>query len=237
MSAARGASSAGQRASAVPPGLRELVESVVSRAGYDLEGLTVVEAGRRRLLRVVVDSDTGVELDEAARVSRDISAALDGLEDSADPMGASAYTLEVTSPGIGRPLTEARHFRRARGRLLSVTLTDGSLLRGRIRQADDAGVDLLVGRSGTERRRLEYQAISKATVDVEFNPPRADVLALLDEDTAARFELTAPPELTDPHTDQERSGGTDDMSDHQAEAEAAPDAEFKDDEDAEHDER
>src|SRR3954468_23916120 len=104
-----------QGASAVPARLRELVDSVVSRAGYDLEELTVVAAGRRRLLRVVVDSDVGVDLDEAAGVSRDISAALDELADATDPMGAAPYTLEVTSPGIGRPLTQPRHFRRAGG--------------------------------------------------------------------------------------------------------------------------
>ena len=118
--------SAGRSTSTDQARLHEVVDSVVSGAGYDLEELTVVAAGRRRMLRVVIDSDAGVDLDDAATVSRDISVELDAFGDSADPMGAAAYTLEVTSPGIGRPLTLPRHFRRARGRLLSITRTDGT---------------------------------------------------------------------------------------------------------------
>jgi ribosome maturation factor RimP len=169
--------------------LREVVEAVVTAAGYDLEELTVVAAGRRRMLKVVLDSDDGVDLDEAAQVSRDISERLDALE-AADPMGVAAYTLEVTSPGIGRPLTMPRHFRRAQGRLLAITATDGSALLGRVRAAQDDGVDLLVGSSGLEPRRLSYDEIDKARVEVEFNPPSAQVLALLGEQTAQKFSNT-----------------------------------------------
>jgi len=166
--------------------LREVVEAVVTAAGYDLEDLTVVAAGRRRLLKVVLDSDNGVDLDEAAQVSRDISERLDAL-DAADPMGAAAYTLEVTSPGIGRPLTLPRHFRRAQGRLLAITTTDGSAVLGRVLAAQDDGVDLLVGSSGIEPRRLSYGEIDKARVEVEFNTPSAQVLALLGEQIAQKF--------------------------------------------------
>lgn len=166
--------------------LREVVEAVVTAAGYDLEDLTVVAAGRRRLLKVVLDSDDGVDLDEAAQVSRDISERLDALE-AADPMGVAAYTLEVTSPGIGRPLTLPRHFRRARGRLLAITTTDGSAVLGRVLAAQDDGVDLLVGSAGIDPRRLSYDEIDKARVEVEFNTPSAQVLALLGEQTAQKF--------------------------------------------------
>src|ERR1700712_5874781 len=140
MTSAGQPSSAIRAASAHQARLREVVESVVSRAGYDLEELTVVAAGRRRLLRVVIDSDLGVDLDDAAAVSRDISAELDGLETSADPMGAAAYTLEVTSPGIGRPLTLPRHFRRARTRLVVLVKKDGKELTGHVLGVSDAGV-------------------------------------------------------------------------------------------------
>jgi ribosome maturation factor RimP len=166
--------------------LREVVEEVVTAAGYDLEELTVVPAGRRRLLKVVLDSDDGVDLDEAAQVSRAISERLDAL-DAADPMGAAAYTLEVTSPGIGRPLTLPRHFRRAQGRLLAITAADGSTLLGRVLAAQDDGVDLLVGSSGIEPRRMSYPEIAKARVEVEFSAPPARVLALLDAHTAQKF--------------------------------------------------
>jgi ribosome maturation factor RimP len=166
--------------------LREVVEAVVTAAGYDLEDLTVVAAGRRRLLKVILDSDDGVDLDEAAQVSRDISERLDALE-AADPMGAAAYTLEVTSPGIGRPLTMPRHFRRAVGRMLAIITTDGSTVLGRVLAAQDDGVDLLVGKAGLDPRRLTYDEIDKARVEVEFNPPSAQVLALLGEQTAQKF--------------------------------------------------
>ena len=83
----------------------------------DLESVRVSVAGRRRLLRVVVDSDHGVSLDDAADVSRDVSAA---LLDATDVIGDVPYTLEVSSPGVDRPLTEPRHWRRAAGRLVRV---------------------------------------------------------------------------------------------------------------------
>lgn len=177
--------------------LREVVDVVVTRAGYDLEELTVVAAGRRRLLRVVIDSDTGVDLDDAAAVSRDISGEFDELDDTSDPMGAAAYTLEVTSPGIGRPLTLPRHFRRARGRLLSVTASDGSTFSGRVWRAGEHEVDLLVGQSGLERRTLSYTAIARAKVEVEFGAPSAAVLALLGPETAEKFEQDEPVRVED----------------------------------------
>ena len=94
--------------------LAGLIEPVVTAAGMDLESVRVTAAGRRRLLRVVVDSDRGVSLDDAATVSRELSAALDKVA----VMGDFPYTLEVSSPGVDRPLTDRRHWRRAVGRLV-----------------------------------------------------------------------------------------------------------------------
>lgn len=189
-------------ASADQARLHEVVDSVVSGVGYDLEEMTVVAAGRRRMLRVVIDSDAGVDLDDAAAVSRELSARLDALEDSNDPMGAAAYTLEVTSPGIGRPLTLPRHFRRARGRLLSITGADGTSLFGRVVQAGDLSVDLLVGKSGTDLQTLEYSAIAKAKVEVEFSAPSAQVMALLGPETSQKFDHDAPSELDEDVPDE-----------------------------------
>ncbi len=107
------------------PVVASAVETAVARAGYDLELLHVQQAGRRRLVKVVVDSDTadgGIGLDQVAEVSRAVSAALDALEDhrtAGSPLGGS-YTLEVTSPGLDRPLTRPRHWRRARLRKVAV---------------------------------------------------------------------------------------------------------------------
>ncbi len=220
--------SAGRSTSTDQARLHEVVDSVVSGAGYDLEELTVVAAGRRRMLRVVIDSDAGVDLDDAATVSRDISAELDAFGDSSDPMGAAAYTLEVTSPGIGRPLTLPRHFRRARGRLLSITRTDGTVLIGRVVRAGDSTVDLLVGTSGLDPYSLDYAAIARAKVDVEFSAPSARVLALLGAETSQKFQQDGPVDLED----------EDPADEDPAEPDAEPEAfELEDDEDHEDDER
>ncbi|MFI6903562.1 ribosome maturation factor RimP [Nonomuraea sp. NPDC050394] len=141
--------------------LMKLLEPVVAAEGLDLEDVTVTTAGKRRLLRVVVDRDGGVSLDDVAEVSQAVSTALD--ED--DAMGGSAYTLEVSSPGVDRPLTEPRHWRRAARRLVKAELRDGSIVEGRVLTADDAGVDLSV--DGAERR-LDYQDLTRGRVQVEF---------------------------------------------------------------------
>ncbi|SDP41996.1 ribosome maturation factor RimP [Nakamurella panacisegetis] len=206
-------------ASADQAKLREVVDAVAAKAGYDVEEMTVVAAGRRRLLRVVIDSDSGVDLDDAAGVSRDISARLDEL-DAADPMGAMAYTLEVTSPGIGRPLTLPRHFRRARGRLLALTRTDGTSMTARVLRAGDTELELLTGRSGLEPLTLSYGTIAKARVEVEFSAPSVAVLARLGPETAEKFS----------QADVEADEGLDDELDDEAELDADQQDEEEDEE-------
>ncbi|GHJ31762.1 MULTISPECIES: ribosome maturation factor RimP [Streptomyces] len=153
--------------------LRGLLEPLVSARDLDLEEVEVTPAGRRRVLRVVVDSDDGVQLDTCAELSRDISQTLDDT----DAMGQTPYVLEVTSPGAERPLTEPRHYRRATGRLMRARLTDGDELVARIITVDDEGLDLEVpgvkGRKPTARR-LAFEEISKARVEIEFNRKPAD---------------------------------------------------------------
>jgi len=199
-------------ASADQERLREVVDAVVSTAGYDLEEMTVVAAGRRRMLRVAIDSDVGVDLDDAAAVSRNISDRLDEL-DATDPMGSAAYTLEVTSPGIGRPLTLPRHFRRARGRLLAITTVDGDSLFGRVLLGRDTEVDLLVGPSGTEPLTLAHSAFAKAKVEVEFNSPSGQVLALLGAETADDLRQDAAADLDEDDPDDDDLDDGDDGDD------------------------
>lgn len=141
--------------------LLRLLEPVVAEHGLDLEDVTVTPAGRRRLLRVVVDRDGGVGLDTVAEVSTAVSRALD----DADAMGGQAYVLEVTSPGVDRPLTQPRHWRRATGRLVKATLTDGGSVLGRVSAADDDSAALDVDGSP---RRLAYPDVATARVQVEF---------------------------------------------------------------------
>ncbi|KOT34542.1 ribosome maturation protein RimP [Streptomyces caelestis] len=148
--------------------LRELLEPLVSSQGLDLEEIAVDAVGRKRVLRVVVDSDTGADLDRIADVSRALSAKLD----ETDAMGGGEYTLEVGTPGAERPLTEHRHYVRATGRLVRFQLAEGGELVARIVEADEDGLDLEVpgvkGRRATARR-LAFDDITRARVQVEFN--------------------------------------------------------------------
>ncbi|KOX26022.1 MULTISPECIES: ribosome maturation factor RimP [unclassified Streptomyces] len=148
--------------------LRGLVEPLVRAKDLDLEEIEVSRAGRRGLLRIVVDSDEGVELDACAELSRAISEKLD----ETDAMGEGEYVLEVSSPGADRPLTEHRHYVRATGRLVRLQLADEGELVARILAVDEDGLDLEVpgvkGRRPTARR-IEFADVSKARVEIEFN--------------------------------------------------------------------
>ncbi|WP_405805745.1 ribosome maturation factor RimP [Streptomyces sp. NBC_00210] len=148
--------------------LRGLLEPLVSAADLDLEEIEVSRAGRRRMLRITVDSDQGVELDTCAELSRAISEKLD----ETDAMGEGEYVLEVSSPGADRPLTEHRHYVRAVGRLVKLQLHEGGELVARILTVDDEGLDLEVpgvkGRKPTARR-VTFTEIAKARVEIEFS--------------------------------------------------------------------
>jgi ribosome maturation factor RimP len=154
--------------------IADVIRPVVAAAGMDLESVRVTAAGRRRLLRVVVDSDRGVSLDDAAAVSRELSAALDTVA----VMGDFPYTLEVSSPGVDRPLTDHRHWRRAVGRLVRVTVTDSAGARpvsGRISAADADGVTLDVEDDPKTRRRFSYAVLGPGAVQVEFGHPPSEL--------------------------------------------------------------
>ncbi|HVV23223.1 MAG TPA: ribosome maturation factor RimP [Pseudonocardiaceae bacterium] len=153
--------------------LRPVVADAVAALGFDLEWLDVQAAGRRKLVKVVVDADDGVELDLLSGVSRAVSAALD----EHDEVLGGPYTLEVTSPGVDRPLTRPRHWRRARLRLVRVRPHDGAEFTGRVGDSDDSGVQLLVDGA---LRRVEYRTVARATVEVEFRQPPAAELLMLD---------------------------------------------------------
>jgi ribosome maturation factor RimP len=148
--------------------LAGLIQPVVAAAGMDLESVRVTAAGKRRLLRIVVDSDRGVSLDDAADVSREISVLLD----ASNVMGEVPYTLEVSSPGVDRPLTEPRHWRRAARRLVKVKVAGEGTITGRVLAADDLGVTIDV--DGT-KRELGYGALGPGAIQVEFGRlPDAD---------------------------------------------------------------
>ena len=134
----------------------------LAEIGLDVEAVELTQAGKRRMLRVAVDQDGGVTMDDIADATREVSRVLD----VSDAMGSQPYTLEVTSPGTDRPLTLPRHWRRNEGRLVKVMLTDGRALTGRITSSDDVGAVLDV--DGT-KQELAYDDITKAKVQIEFN--------------------------------------------------------------------
>jgi ribosome maturation factor RimP len=192
------------------------ITPAVEGAGYDLEELVVTPAGRRSVVRVVVDRDRGVTLDDIAEVSRAVSEVLDTNDDG---MG-TPYVLEVTSPGVDRPLTEQRHWRRNTGRLVVVAVGPGGAgeqLTGRVTEVDDAGVTLAVeaqGKPGAKKRpptprHVPWAELGAGRVQVEFGraTPGDDVLAGddpaedLDEDDLLDDELTDDDMDEDPEHD------------------------------------
>ena len=133
--------------------------------GLDIEAVEITPAGKRRILRVAVDKDGGVTLDEVAEATREVIRVLDGSE----VMGEQPYTLEVTSRGVDRPLTLPRHWRRNAGRLVKVTFVDGRAATGRVLDSDEERVTLDVGGA---RQQVTYADVKKALVQVEFNRPK-----------------------------------------------------------------
>ena len=144
--------------------IARLLEPVVRAEGLVLDDLDITPAGRRRVVRVVVDSESPLPLDAVAQASHAVSEALD----AADVLGGASYTLEVTSPGVDRPLTLPRHWRRSTGRLVKARLADGGELVGRIVAVGDDAVELQVDGA---QRRLALDEVAKAVVQVEFNRP------------------------------------------------------------------
>lgn len=162
-------------------GVQELIHSVLHGSGVVLEEVVVTPAGRRRVVRVVVDraleitgdvTDTlsSLSLDEIAAATRRVSDALD----ESDLLGEQPYTLEVTSPGVSRPLTSAPRFRRNVGRLVVLTPRDGAPVTGRITRAglDDLTLQIPPVKNAAARdEAFAYAAIDRADVQVEFSRP------------------------------------------------------------------
>ena len=141
----------------------ELVDPL-GALGLDVEAVEITPAGKRRIVRVAVDKDGGVNHDDLVEAEHEVSRVLD----DADVLGEQPYTLEVTSRGVDRPLTLPRHWRRNADRLVKVTTTTGETLTGRIVECGDEAAHLDV--SG-QRRPLPYAEVAKALVQIEFNRP------------------------------------------------------------------
>lgn len=199
----------------VPPPERivELTSKLLAREGYDLEDVVVTAAGKHSTVRLLVDSDSGLGLDEAARLSRLVSAAFDEVSD----FGEAPYVLEVTSPGIGRPLTEPRHWRRAQGRKVKVELADETIVARAGELVGDEIRLVLPDRSGPFLRAVPLAEVHRAVVEIEFSPPDPRELELaggLPDGRVAAGEL--PAGLDDGSGDEDhadRADGADETDD------------------------
>lgn len=152
-----------------PTGVAAVTDALtgpLAELGLDLEAVELTPAGKRSVLRVAVDKDGGITLDDIAEATRLVS----GLLDDSAAMGERPYTLEVTSRGVDRPLTAPRHWRRNQHRLVSITRAEGASLTGRIMAAGEESATLLVGADEVE---VPYAEVSRALVQIEFNPPPA----------------------------------------------------------------
>lgn len=141
--------------------LAEALTAPIEALGLDLEAVELTVAGKRRVLRVAIDQDGGVTMDDIADATREVSRVLD----QTDLMGAQPFTLEVSSPGVDRPLTLPRHWRRNARRLVKVTFAEGEPVLGRITDSDEDGALLDV--EGAERR-VAYAEVKKARIQIEF---------------------------------------------------------------------
>jgi ribosome maturation factor RimP len=143
----------------------QILEPIASNMGLDLEDVEIKSAGKHSIVQVSIDKDGGINLDEVAQISNQISEALDAKE----VLGEKPYTLEVGSPGIDRALTLPRHWRRNNGRLVKINFGSNSEI-GRIVESDDEKVSLEVK---GKTRSINFDKIDKAFIQVEFNPKKS----------------------------------------------------------------
>lgn len=141
----------------------QIVTPIAAALNLDVEDIEIRKTGNRQLVRIILDKDGGIAMDEVAAATRAISDALDEVTELAAP-----FTLEVTSPGVDRPMTLPRHWRRNIGRLVRIELANSAPVEGRIIAATDAGVTLQVKQA---QREFALTQISRAIVQVEFNRP------------------------------------------------------------------
>jgi ribosome maturation factor RimP len=133
------------------------ITPAIEAAGFYLEEVTLTPAGKRKIMTVIVDGDTNLSLDQVTAVSKEVSAIVEVLP----ALGDTSFTLEVTSPGVDRPLTNPRHWRKNHGRLINVTLHDEKSMKGRIGDSTEIDVEI-------DSVKIAYAAIKRALIEIEF---------------------------------------------------------------------
>ncbi len=146
--------------------ITDLISPAVTEAGFFLEEVQIASPGSHRIVTCVVDGQIPLNLDQVTVASRLISELLD----SADFMGETPFTLEVTSPGVDRPLTQPRHWTKNLTRLIKVTLNDGTITTGRLTEFNEVNATLVENIKGRlKEHTVVFADIKRAVVEIEFN--------------------------------------------------------------------
>ncbi|CAB4337816.1 unannotated protein [freshwater metagenome] len=145
--------------------IQEALTPALESAGFFLEEVQVTSAGNRRIVTCIVDGEKGLNLDEVTSASREIAALLE----EAPFMGETAFTLEVTSPGVDRPLTLPRHWKKNVTRLVRIVLLNGEVVTGRITGSADSSVNLVAEGKVAKEINVQFNDIKRAVVEIEFN--------------------------------------------------------------------
>ena len=142
-------------------GRKEEISAAITPAltalGFYLEDLNISSAGKRSLLTVIVDADRHLSLDEVTQATKAISEIVENIP----ALGATPFTLEVTSPGVDRPLTKPRHWRKNINRLVKIILQDGKEIKGRIKSASEISATI-------DEVEISYVDIKRANLEIEF---------------------------------------------------------------------
>ncbi|MEI9907672.1 MAG: ribosome maturation factor RimP [Actinomycetota bacterium] len=145
--------------------VHEVLSPYVSGAGFFLEDVSITSAGKKRNITCVIDGETDLSMDEIATISKGIGEILD----TAPFLGETPFTLEVTSPGIDRPLTLQRHWNKNIDRLAKAVMVNGEVINGRIDTVHDESVCLIISGKVAKKIEVPFAEIKRATIEIEFN--------------------------------------------------------------------
>jgi ribosome maturation factor RimP len=134
-----------------------VITPAIESLGFYIEDITITSAGKRSMLTVIVDGDTHLSLDQVTVATKAISEIVENLP----TLGNNPFTLEVTSPGLDRPLTKPRHWRKNQDRLIKIVLTDGKEINGRIKDSDETSATV-------DDQTINFSDIKRATLEIEF---------------------------------------------------------------------
>lgn len=142
-------------------GKKEEISAVITPAlasiGFYLEDLTITSAGRRSIITVIIDGDSHLSLDQVTVATKAISELIENISN----LGDNSFTLEVTSPGLDRPLTKPRHWQKNIDRLVKVIMLDTKEIKGRIKSANNDSVLI-------DENNIFFVDMKRATLEVEF---------------------------------------------------------------------